>query len=478
MRTLFTHILTSMKKVNKLLVDVLYELRNKRKAPCMFMPCDASLEELSLLLYYEFFDIKAGDMHLISLLLQEFISRGLLSSNPVTYYFYELDSCTFHDVYLTTSDNDTFCRGTSIDKSEAYAKAFGELFERTSLRYHDGDPNSLSKNERQLRKKGVSYVPSSSFPQPTELQKEMFPKSVTSDIDIFSWTRVTNMRDSKKYYVPSQAVFFNNYSSYPDEKTIIQSSTHGAGAGYSEKDALSSGVLEVINRHFFLEAWYQGNSQERIGVESIPSTSSAYKIIQDLEKRGFVVHVLNYSKKALIPSVIVIIIRDGGWSCGGSAGINMEKAIERAVCEAFSSYLWHEGMVAKGACEITSGDISTVKSGFADNILGEAFSRVMLYSHAYFLEHGLRYKNFLGGNVAPFTKEYDKNSSFSSALHAVDLFGDVYYMHAKKEYLADYKYYSTKVIIPKSFFFSLSEVHSRPVLEGTYPQNTEINPFP
>ncbi len=466
-----------MKKLTNLLEEMVYDLRKKRNAPFMFMPQEISWKDWSVILYYEFFDTKEADMYLVTLFIQEIITQGLLIQNPVRYYAYELDSMTFHDVYLTTSDNETFCRGTSTNKSEAYAKAFGELFERTALRYNDGKL-CISKSADDLQKNTIPHVLLDAFPQATELQKKTFPKSDVTNRDIFSWINVTNAKDRKEYYIPAQTVFFNNYLTYPDEKVIIESSTHGAGAGYSKQSALKSGICEIINRHYFLESWYKGESPEKIDVGSIPHTSNAYGLCRDLEKRGFTVHLLNYSSKALIPSVIAIIVRDGGWSCGGTSGTTMEAVIKRSVHEAFSSYLWYENIVIQGGCTYGSDDVNAVKSGFVDAVYGDSFSRVMLYNHAYFLENRPEIRKFLEGVVLPYTKKYDQPGDFDILGHAVSLFGDVYYYFPEKEYLKRYEYHSVKVIIPNTFFFSLSEIHSRPVRNGTYPQNIEINPFP
>ena len=48
----------------------------------------------------------------------------------------------------------------------------------------------------------------------------------------------------------------------------------------------------------------------------------------------------------------------------------------------------------------------------------------------------------------------------------------------QKKYLREYAYHAVRVIISATYFFALSEIYSRPILNGLEPLNTTINPFP
>jgi thiazole/oxazole-forming peptide maturase SagD family component len=407
----------------------------------------------------------------------ELVSKGILRANPVTYYTYELKDLTIHDVYLTTSDNSIFCHGTSLDISEAYAKAFGEVFERTSIRYNV-DEGMLEVSERELREQGIPRVSLEHFPKPTELQKRRFDYMVFNEDTKFSWGTVVSMHDGKEYRIPAQTIFLSNFRTYPDEKMITESSSHGAGAGYTKTQAITSGIHEIINRHFFLKSWYEGGIPKRILIDSLPEGSVVLHLAKNLEQRGFTIHLLDYSHEAGIPSVICILERYGGWSCGGTAGTSLEGAIQRSLLEAISTYLWYVEKMVKEGNTIHQKDISQVKSGFIDVEYGAAVPKVLLYNHEYYVQSTVYSKTMITGDFIPFSKECDTSVTYDARSHACKLFGDALYYQAHKEYLDEYDFFSVKVIIPNSYYFCLDEKDSRPVLNDTYPQNTEMNPFP
>ncbi len=466
-----------MKKISNVLLALVSAMREGRNAPCMFMPQQATLYESIMIMYFEYIDIEKSDMLIIQALIREFIKLGLLNTSPILYHTYSLDTLTFYDVYLTTSDNETFCRGTSINKNEAYAKAFGEMFERTSLRFNTSK-ETIIKSSTELEKEKIPHIKITDFPQPTELQKKTYLDSIVTKSDTFLWVPAKNLKTSQISYTPSQTIFSFNKNFTHKEKVIIQSSSHGSGAGYTEQKAITSGICEIINRHYFLESWYAGVTPPRIDPHTLPPNRTASRIVHDLESRGFSINLLDYSSSAGIPSVIAIITRNGGWSCGGTSGLQMEHVIERALSEAFSSYLWSKQLTVRSGNLYNDKDIDAVQSGFIDEFYGNSYARIMLFTHQHFVRRSPLYTKMLSGKILPYTSIYDKDTTLDIVTHACKLFGDVYYFKSDKEYLKNYKYHASKIIIPKSYFFSLSEKYSRPVLGTTYPQNTLINPFP
>jgi thiazole/oxazole-forming peptide maturase SagD family component len=470
-----------MKRINTYFIEMLRKLRIERQSLWMFMPKTMTFVEGCIAMYYEVSNHSKKDEYLISLVIDELVATGILRSDPVTYYSYEVGTQIIHDVLLTTSDNKVFSRGTSIDKSEAYAKALGEVFERTSIRYNtDADTIVCSQNE--LQKKGYRYVSVDLFPQATPLQKQHFPETIFDRDTQFSWVQVEDLEGTAhilgKKYIPAQTVFLSNLRSYPNEKVMINSTSHGAGAGYTKEQAITSGVYEVINRHFFLSDWYKNSIPHRIDPNSIPKNSIVFSLLSDLEKRGFIVHFLDYSDKAGVPSIVCVISKDGGWSCGGTASPSMEKALERSLMEAFATYTWYMQKTIHGENVYTKQDIVSVQDGFVDTVHSDAVSRIMIYNHAYYLGTKQFSPTMVEGTYTSFSTNHDKGVDFDSVRHARELFGGVYCYFPAKEYLQTYGYISAKIIIPTSYFFNLYEIHSRPILNGTYPQNEEMNPFP
>lgn len=447
-------------------------------APFLFEPYTLRFTEYCKLLYYEGISHSERDMYLVKKVIDELVHSGILRSNPVQhYYYYEFDNITVHDVYLTTSDNAIFSHGTSLDISEAYAKALGEVFERTSLRYNP-DTRTIVSDERGLKKKNIAHVSLSVFPQATMTQKELYPKMSYDDTAEFSWTPVESLGSSDEIFVPSQCVFLSNFRSYHDEAIIIESSSHGAGAGYTKDQAVESGIFEITNRHFFLSSWYKHEIPRRIDLDTIPKDEELSALISDFKARGFNIHFLDYSSEAGIPSVICIIERYGGWSCGGTAALTLKKALTRSLLEALSTYLWYVERSHEGVNRFTDRDIVEVRDAFVEKKYGDPFNRTMLYQYEMFVHGKELSKSMITGPHVSYTEENDKQNDYNIVAHAKNLFGEIYVYYPEKEYCNQYKYSSAKIIIPQTYFFSLNETGSRPVLNGTYPQNTEMNPFP
>ena len=217
---------------------------------------------------------------------------------------------------------------------------------------------------------------------------------------------------------------------------------------------------------------------ERIDTTTIPNNSKAHILIRNLEQRGFTINLLNYSDKAGIPSVICILERCGGWFCGGSAGTSLETVIERAVTEAFSIYSWCIRKTIAGENIYNANSMKLLQNGFIDTEFGDAKSRLLLYGYSYCIKNHIQFTSFITGKNIPFSTQWDTDDTYDCQKHAHDLLGDVFVYEIQKEYIQRYEYHVVKVVIPSSYFFSLEESGSRPVRMGTYPQNTQINPFP
>lgn len=461
------------------LLSFLKEEREKRGTPFLFMPKRISFSELCKALYYEIVTKEKSDMFLISGVLRELVTIGLLAKRPVKYSYYELDHFTIHDVLLVTNDNQSFSRGVSTNIVEAYAKALGEVFERTSIRYNV-EKNIVVGEEDELKKNGLLPVAVSSFPRATKKQEGIFKDGIFSKEDTFSWVKVHSLKDGLDYHIPAQTVFLSNYTLYPNEKNILSPSSHGAGAYYSKKGALFSAIGEIINRHFFLESWYFFKKPKRIALETIPKESKASQLISDFLNRGFTLHILSYCENAGIPSIICLLEKEGGWSCGGGVASSLLGAIEKAILEAYSVYTWYMRSVIDGGWVQNAVSINNLKDDFIDTELSKVKERIYLFNQKIFIDTKCSFSSITQGEIVQFSTQYDITNEYDIEQHACNLFGDVYVYTPDKKYTKEYGFTTVKVIIPKSYFFSLYEIHTRPAHthNSSYPHNTAINPFP
>jgi ribosomal protein S12 methylthiotransferase accessory factor YcaO len=200
--------------------------------------------------------------------------------------------------------------------------------------------------------------------------------------------------------------------------------------------------------------------------------------MQDLKNRDFKVNLLDYSNQVGIPSVICVIEKDGGWSCGGTTGLNIDSVIQRAVSESMAAYLWYVKNIAEEGNSISHIDIAKVQDGFTDDMYGETNNKIMIYNQKHFIDKNKDSLGFvLSGKSVNYTEQYNKEIDYDIKKHATDIFGDVYFYKVENNYLSDFNYFVKKVIVPNSYSFPMDEKYSRPILNGDYPQVTILNPF-
>ena len=454
---------------------MLIEARQARGSKFLYLPKRVSAASLAKLLYQEYAHPSRADERLLQLMLAELVALGLLIEKSIQYSAFSLGHVTFHDVYLHTTDGGRYCRGTSTDYMEAAAKALGELFERTALKYPDVVPVTVASQE-DLAKKRAAFVSTRTWAQPTEAQQDAFPNCCIDERDGFSWVAARSLTDGTPYLVPAQAVFFGNQYAHSNEKDIVQQTTHGAGAGHTSEAALRSAICEITHRHFFLAAWYRNEAVEKIDPDTIPEREPITIVLRDLRAAGFVVHLLDYSTAAKLPTVVCAIEKFGGLSIGASTAYTMQGAIERAVMEAVSTYLWSMQATIHGGNHVEQETINGVRHDFLDAEHGTASDRVLHYNSGAFV--ATLDVQFLRGAMKPFTTRYDVPTDFDIVAYAVRTFGDVYVYESTKPYLADYGYHAVRAIVPNSYPFALTETFSRPVLGGKNPQHMALCPFP
>ncbi len=457
---------------------LLEEIRVARGAKFLYLPLSMSVRDIFRSIYLEYADHTKSDMIIINSVIDELICRNILASNPVNYLKYELDNFTFYDINLKTSDNRIFCRGTSLDLSESYAKALGEVFERTSVKFNP-EENVLIKSEEELKRANNKYVSIDEFAKPTQNQRDKYPNQNINKNDKFSYLKVRDLADERQeeYLIPAQSVHYRNCDSYRGEKVIIGGTSHGAGAYYNEEGAIDSAVYEIINRHYYLKSWYEMTIIRQIDIKSIPEELIISSLIKDLEKRGFDIRLIDYSEEASTPSIICVLIMNGGWYVGGTAGKSLDKVILRSLSEAFASYLWVMNTNLAGQNDISEEKIRNIKKGFLDSEFGTAFYKVLLFANRYYIENSLDFKNFINGPLISYDSLINKSDKSVQEI-ALKLPSKVYIKNIENTYLTDYGYNVVKAIAPSCYNLHLDEIDARPVIGASYPQNVEFNPFP
>lgn len=471
-----------MKKIINYLAKNLREeiqtIRRARGSRFLYLPNSLSLVTLNQIYLKELLNkYEEADKILINAVVRDLVNRKILLADPVSFTTYKVSEDIFYyDVYLKTYDNSIYCRGTSTDMPTAFAKAIGEVFERTSIKYPSLDMEKLEevvKSVGEIRgdKKFINF---GKIPKATNLQLETFPDFRIEDNDRFTFVKVRNIL-GEEVFVPRQAIFFGDKRN--EEKSILQSTTHAAGAGHTFEMAFNSAFFEVLHRHYFLKSWYRGEAADLLDLSSLDINSELNKKVKALQGRGFKIHILDYRKETGVPTFICLLEKYGGYYCGGSSSLDLYYAVERSMDEAMSSYYWETDRSVHGANELSREYIDSVKTGFVDASLNGS-TRIQLFANSYYVSKLDKF--FLRGKLVKVNSfKFDKDD-FDIKKYILEKFGpDCYYFEPRNRYLQDYDFHTVKMYVPNSYYFPLSEIYARPILQdGVEPVNISLNPFP
>lgn len=469
-----------MKNYKQTIREIYIDLRKDRGSKFLFVPKNLNFSDYAKLTFLDFINYEKADDLLTDLVLKDLQTRHiLLKTDCVNHFTYKFSNHTVHDIYLTTTENKTYCRGTSIDYMEAFAKAVGEVLERTAGKYTPTECMTLA-NQEELEKDKRNFYPVLGFAQSTDKQKEKFPSFVYDRKDTFAWLKARRILGNEEILLPAQAIYYG-HSFINKEKEIIGQSTHGLGAYFGEKGGIRSGLFEIVHRHFYLNSWYKNKKVESIDITSISKNSDLRKLILDFKERNFNARFLDFSDEAGIPTIICFLEIFGGIFCGGSSGLKMEVVLQRAILEAFATYMWIQQTTnskqAKGNV-LTQEFIDTFQDEFCDS-KADAYNKVFMYSNSYFVNSLKNLNIFDKSLLVDYTEKFDKDETFDYAKHFAEIFKDIFVADIKNDLLENYDFFVNRVIVPNSYIFALSDWYSRPILkDGISPEITIINPFP
>lgn len=462
-------------RIKAILYKYIKELRKERGTSFLFYPVNVSFEALVHLLLYEAGGkYEKSDEVLIALVFRDLINKKILSENCLKYFEYRLNEIVYYDVYLKTTEDKFFCRGTSTDKSTAYAKALGEVFERTSIKFPSQDEKLVEMKVSET-KENPDFLDLELFAKPTDKQVQKFKNFVVNSEDAFTYLKTRNVLEDREVYLPAQTVYYGNFLN-KKEKKIVQSTTNGAGAGFSPEGAYLSGLLEILHRHYFLKSWYFKRSPDVINLKSLEQEKELSYKVKNFLSRDFKIYFLDYTVEAGIPTSICILERFGGWYCGGSSSYKLSKALERALDEAMSTYLWCEQTNLEGRNKIDEKYVESISGDFMDERMNSV-DRILAFADKSFVEKLDKF--IVLGHEVEYTTKFDLTEVSESLDLQLKKEGFLVFVHERQNsYLSEYGYFVSKVVIPNSYYFALDEIFSRAVIDGKVPTYTEPNPFP
>jgi hypothetical protein len=322
---------------------------------------------------------------------------------------------------------------------------------------------------------GREFLDFKYFPKATKQQIEKFEKFKIEDNDIFSFVEVRNYFSNEKIKIPAQLVFFGS-SSNNLEKELIQPTTHGSGAGFTLFGADKSAIFEILHRHLFFKFWFAKKSPKRLKLETVPKETELAQKIKNFTERDFNIYLLDLNEGLGFQTSICILERFGGWYTGGATAIDSYRAYERALDEAFSTYLWCT-QSSMGGGDKSLKLYKNVGKDFLDEEMTSK-NKLHLFANSLFMENFDKF--FIQGEEKDFENIVFEDNEDNFKEIVKNIFGDeVYVFRPIKKYLKDYDIHVSKFYISNSYYFPLDEIYTRPILnDNVTPIFTEINPFP
>lgn len=454
--------------------NILRNIKESLNQAFLFIPVSGSFFKIYIGVCLEFF-FKDRLSRLATEVTNELIEKKVLAPQTLKSFSFSFKKETFYDFYLKNYDGRTYSRGFSLDINEAFAKTLGEVFERQFTEFPSNPSSVRYSSIKGLIEKGNRFIDPSTYSQATEKQIAAFPEVFKCDEEtILGWVKVKDILSGEEVYALGQDAFWG-FGYNEIEPRLSSLGTNGCGGGYSMEQAINSALLEILQRDTFFRYWYFKKKPNKIDLQTIPSNSNASLLIQNLNREGFIVHILDMSDIAGFPTITAIIKRPHtGWFLGASSSFSKVGAINRALEEAFSIYTWTFQQARSGSYELNDFLEKPVMNDFLDERI-KSQQRCLLWGSEFYLD--LQDQFLIEGDIIPF---YDKSSSnnFSLKEFLVRKYGNGYIASSEDSLLSEYGYYAVKVFFPKAYMLILTEKYARPVLNNIYPHNVQPHPFP
>lgn len=236
--------------------------------------------------------------------------------------------------------------GYSTCFSDAFFRLSGEAVERYSSlmtpKNFIEDFKFLSANELA----GKSLLPLSYINVYTDQQYQQlnsinhsFADAKLSSDEKIHWIELTNIIDWTKVYVPSQMVFLSGHSF--DSKQYNPSFTTGTACHQTKEKAIINAIVESIQLHDFIDAWYLNN--QKFTNLIIDESSTKNQIFNIFKNDNFKINFW-YIKHEILPIHTVVCYIEAlnnylpKYSFGLQSGFEIKQVMERAFLEALAVF--------------------------------------------------------------------------------------------------------------------------------------------
>ncbi|MFJ3080983.1 TOMM precursor leader peptide-binding protein [Streptomyces halstedii] len=154
------------------------------------------------------------------------------------------------------------------------------------------------------------------------------------------WERGWSLRDDRPVLVPSRLVY---YSAGVAADNFVFECSNGCAIGGCLEEAVLGGLLELVERDAFLNAWYGNARLTEIDMATVGGRTAA-AMVERAALQGYDVHVLDNRIDLAVPVVTALAVRrDGGpgtLSFAAAASLDPLGAVEGALSEVLT-YIPH-----------------------------------------------------------------------------------------------------------------------------------------
>ena len=222
----------------------------------------------------------------------------------------------------------------SINKEIAKNKAVFESIERYS---GSKIPSSLVKQPyakvatKAINPKNFIFYNNSQF------NKRGFPYSKYQLSDQIEWIKGKALLNSKDVLIPAFAVYLGYNEGISKSGKYFPTPSSGLAVQKTQKKAIINAIFELVERSNAMKVWLNKLSAPVLTISTIHSPKLK-NLISNINREGLSVAVLLSSQELPIPSFIAIVYSEKGklpiTTFGLSAGIDIEKAIQKSIEEA------------------------------------------------------------------------------------------------------------------------------------------------
>lgn len=245
--------------------------------------------------------------------------------------------------------------GCGTTPREARLGAIGETVERYSAAWAPL-ADLVHGSHRELTSGGYSCLSPDSFTPFANWQYNHpdFPYARFTTDTPLDWTESTRLSDTSRFWLPAQLVYLRR--ELLENHPIAYPTSNGLAYGCTTDEALTGGILELIERDAVMLTWYKQIALPRIDIDSDPQLKEYFD--RNVRPTGLSVSLIDLSAFSGVSAILAVVRNDRSAAAplglGAAASATPLRAAIKAVNEGVSTRGW--AMIKQRTGETVSPD--------------------------------------------------------------------------------------------------------------------------